>query len=307
MFQETFKKRVLIILIIVLLLFVLIIGKVFYLEVIKYDKLSDLSSNLWGRNLPIGADRGIITDRNGKVLASNITTASLVVVPNQIKDKKDAANKIAKILNVSEEELYKHFSKKTSIERVHPEGRNLSYEVVNKINDLKIDGVYLLKESKRFYPYKELLSHVLGFVGIDNQGLSGIEKYYDKYLTGKNGYIKYYSDGRGNRLDLPLDYEKPTQGMSLELTIDIRIQESVERELSNAVSKYNPEEALVVVANPNTGEILAMASRPNFDSNNYKQYDEKTINRNLPIFNTYEPGSTFKNAPSLLSHNILYL
>lgn len=299
MFQNTFKKRVLIILIIILILFTLIIGKIFYEEVIHYDKLNTLASNLWGRNLPIGADRGIITDRNGVELATNETTTSLVIIPSLIKNKVEVSNKIASILNVDKNELLKHFNKHVSIERVHPEGRNIPYDLADRINDLKIDGVYLLKESKRVYPYKNLLSHVLGYVGIDNQGLSGIESYYDKYLTGKNGYIKYYSDARGNKIDKPLDYVAPTSGMDISLTIDIRIQKSIERELDNAVSKYNPEQALILVANPNNGEILGMASRPNFDPNNYSNYDIKTINRNLPIFNTYEPGSTFKKVATI--------
>lgn len=294
MFQDNYKKRINIISIIIIIVFILIIGKMFYLEVIKYNDLTKLANNLWGRNLPITADRGIITDRFGVVLANNVTTTSLVIIPSQIKDKNLVAENLSKILNVSKEEMLKHLNKKTSIERIHPEGRNLSYEVADKINDLKLEGVYLLKESKRNYPNNEMLSHVLGYVGIDNQGLSGIEKYYDLYLTGTNGYIKYYSDGIGNKIEKPYDYVTPTNGMNISLTIDIRIQESIERELDNAVSKYNPEQALIIVANPKTGEILGMASRPNFNPNKYKLYDNTTINRNLPIFNTYEPGSTFK-------------
>ena len=139
-----------------------------------------------------------------------------------------------------------------------------------------------------------MLSHVLGYVGIDNQGLSGIELEYDKYLTGKSGAIKYYSDGKGNRLNKSEVYVEPQNGVNVSLTIDLDIQKSIERELDNVVSKYNPEQALIVVADPNTGEILGMSSRPNFDSNNYKNYDINTINRNLPIWATYEPGSTFK-------------
>ncbi len=299
MFQNNFKNRVLVIFLVVILLFILIIGRIFYIQVIKYDELNELANDLWSRNLPITADRGLITDRNGKVLADNITTTSLVVVPNQIIDKEKVARDLAKILNVSYEEMYKHLNKKTSIERIHPEGRQLSYEIADKINNLNYDGVYLLKESKRYYPYKTLLSHVIGYVGIDNQGLSGIEAYYDSYLTGANGSIKYYSDGKGARIERASVYEPSQSGMTLALTIDLDIQLAVERELDNVVSKYNPEQALIVVADPKTGEILAMSSRPNFDSNNYQNYNLETINRNLPIFNTYEPGSTFKNVHTI--------
>ena len=294
MFVENIHGRIRFIFVIVLLMFIAVIIKVFYIQVIDYKKLNDLADNLWSRNLPITSDRGLILDINGKVLADNITTVSLVLIPNQIKNKEQVSRNLATILNVKYEDMYKHVSKKISIERVHPEGRQLSYEVAEKINNLNYDGVYLVKESKRYYPYKNLLSHVLGYVGIDNQGLSGIELEYDKYLTGKSGAIKYYSDGKGNRLDKSEVYVEPQNGVNVSLTIDLDIQKSIERELDNVVSKYNPEQALIVVADPNTGEILGMSSRPNFDSNNYKNYDINTINRNLPIWATYEPGSTFK-------------
>ena len=294
MFVENIHGRIRFIFVIVLLMFIAVIIKVFYIQVIEYNKLNDLADNLWSRNLPITSDRGLILDRNGKILADNITTVSLVLIPNQIKNKEMVTKDLASILNVSYDEMCKHVNKRTSIERVHPEGRQLSYDVAEKINNLNYDGVYLVKESKRYYPYKNMLSHVLGYVGIDNQGLSGIELEYDKYLTGKSGAIKYYSDGKGNRLNKSEVYVEPQNGVNVTLTIDLDIQKSIERELDNVVNKYNPEQALIVVADPNTGEILGMSSRPNFDSNNYKNYDINTINRNLPIWATYEPGSTFK-------------
>ena len=294
MFVSNIHNRIRFIFLCVLIMFIIIIIRVFCIQVIDYKKLNKLADNLWSRNLPITSDRGLILDRNGKILAENITTVSLVLIPNQIKNKEEVSKNLASILNVSYEEMYKHVSKKTSIERVHPEGRRLSYDIADKINKLNYDGVYLVKESKRYYPYNELLSHVLGYVGIDNQGLSGIELEYDNYLTGKNGAIKYYSDGKGNRLKKSEVYVKPQNGINISLTIDLDIQLAIERELNNVMTKYNPEQALIIVTDPNTGEILGMSSRPNFDSNNYQKYDINTINRNLPIWATYEPGSTFK-------------
>lgn len=272
----------------------MVIFKVFYVQVFDYKKLSNLASDLWSRNLPIEASRGKILDRNGIVLADNVTTTSLVLVPNQIKNKKEVTKELAKILNVSYNEMKKHVFKNTSIERVHPLGRRLSYEVADKIEALKFDGVYLLKEAKRYYPYKTLLAHVLGYVGIDNQGLSGLELQYDKYLTGEAGAIKYFSDAKGNKLTLSDVYVKPQDGMDLQLTIDINIQKSVERELDNVVNMMNPDMALAVVMNPKTGEVLAMSSRPTFDPNNYKNYSSEVLSRNLPIWASYEPGSTQK-------------
>lgn len=212
----------------------------------------------------------------------------------QINDAEAVAKDLSDILNTDYQDMLKHVTKSTSIERVHPEGRGLDFEIAEKIDALGYDGVYLLKESKRYYPYESVLSHVLGYVGIDNQGLSGLELYYDDYLTGADGAIKYFSDGKGNKLELTEVYEAPTSGITLQLTIDLDLQLAIENELDNAISKYDPEQAMIVAMDPDTGEILAMASRPNFDSNHYQEYSTEIINRNLPIWMTYEPGSTFK-------------
>ena len=247
------------------------------------------------------AARRTATDRNGVVLADNITTTTLYLIPNQIKDKELTARKLSSILGVSYEEMYKHVSKISSIEKVHPEGRNLSYEISDKIAALKLDGVYLLKESKRYYPYDTYLSHTIGFVGIDNQGLSGLELEYDKILTGEYGSIQYFSDAKGNNLDRNSVYVEPEDGLDIYLTVNYKIQSSIERELDNIVTKYNPEGAWALAMDPNTGEILGMSSRPNFDPNNYQNYTLEEINRNLPIWMTYEPGSTFKNIATIQS------
>ena len=294
MFSKNIHVRIKIVLLFIILLFILIIGKVFYIQVFDYKKLNNYASNLWSRNLPIEANRGLIYDRNGVVLADNLTTTSLVLIPNQIKNKEETAKKLAEVLDVSYDAMYGHVTKKESIERVHPEGRRLSYEVADKINALKLDGVYLVKESKRNYPYDKMLSHTLGFVGIDNQGLSGLELMYDDYLTGEYGSIKYFSDAKGNKLKETEVYEKPQDGVNLTLTVNQKLQAVLERELDNAVSEYSPDQALGIIMDPNTGEILAMSSRPNFSPSNYQKYTIEEINRNLPIWATYEPGSTFK-------------
>lgn len=309
MFYKNIHTRIKIIGFFIIIMFFLIIIKVFYIQVISYGKLNNLASSLWNRNLPIEANRGKIYDTNGIILANNKTTVSLVLVPNQIKNKEEVSRKLSEILNVSYDEMYKHVNKRTSMERVHPEGRRLSFDIADKINELKLDGVYLVKESQRYYPYDTMLSHTLGFVGIDNQGLSGLELTYDKYLTGEYGSIKYTSDAKGNKLELTESYEKPQDGMNMTLTINYEIQESLERELDNAVSKYNPDQALGIVMNPKTGEILAIASRPNFSPSKYNDYTVEEINRNLPVWMTYEPGSTFKiiTLASSLEENLIDL
>ena len=175
MLHYRIHKRMFYVYLIVLITFLVIILRVFYLQVFKVNNIKDKAGSLWSRNLPILADRGKITDRNGIVLADNLTTTSLVVIPVQIQNKEEVAKNLSEILGTTYLNIYSHLTKHTSIERIHPEGRRLSYDVAEKIRVLNYDGVYLLKESKRYYPYESLLSHVLGYVGIDNQGLSGIE------------------------------------------------------------------------------------------------------------------------------------
>lgn len=294
MFNKGIHKRIKIVLLIVLFIFAIIIAKVFYIEVIDYKKLNSLASGLWSRNLPIEADRGNIYTVDGEAIASNLTTTSLVFIPNQIKNKDLVAEKISEILDVPKSKIEEHLYKKSMMERVHPEGRRLSYEIADKIENLHFDGVYLLKESKRYYPHNEMLSHVLGYVGIDNQGLSGLELEYDDILTGEYGSIQYFSDAKGNNLERNSVYVEPEDGLDIYLTVDYGIQSSIERELDNVVLRYNPDGAWAIAMDPNTGEILGMSSRPNFNPNSYKDYDIETINRNMAIWASYEPGSTFK-------------
>ena len=294
MFNKKINKNIKITYIFIIFCFILILIKIFYIQVIDYKKLNTLANNLWSRNLIIGANRGKIITSDNVTIADNLTTVSLVVVPNQIKNKNTVIEDLSKILNVNKSAISEHINKKSSVEIIHPEGRQLSFDIADKINELNYEGVYLLKEGKRYYPYDNLFSHSLGYVGIDNQGLSGLELTYDTYLTGKQGAIKYYSDAKGNTLEKSSVYEEPQNGMDLYLTINYEIQSSVERELNNVMEKYNADGAWSIVMNPNNGEILALSSKPDFNPSNYNQYPKETINRNHSIWATYEPGSTFK-------------
>lgn len=294
MFSKGIHKRIRIVLVGIIFFFVVIIGKVFYIEVISYKKLNTLANDVWSRNLPIEADRGNIFTIDGEIVAGNLTTTSLVFIPNQIKNKDVVASKISEILGVDKRKIEEHLYKKSMMERVHPEGRRLSYEVADKIEALNFDGVYLLKESKRYYPHDDMLSHVLGYVGIDNQGLSGLELKYDDILTGEYGSIQYFSDAKGNTLERSSVYVEPEDGLDIYLTVNYKIQSSIERELNNVMLKYNPEGAWAIVMDPTSGEILGMSSRPTFNPNSYQNYSKETINRNMAIWASYEPGSTFK-------------
>jgi len=293
MFFNNIHIRIRFAFLVVFICFFLIIGKVFYIQVISYNKLSSLTEDLWSRKMTINAPRGDIVDRNGVVLASSIVTTTIYVVPNQIKDKEKVSKDIANILECDYDDVYKYVSKNSSMEIIR-KGMDLSSEVADKIDKLGYDGVYLVVDSKRYYPYGEALAHIIGFVGSDNQGLSGLELTYDEYLTGTNGELKYYSDGKGNKLEIPDSYVAPSKGMTLELTLDIELIQAVDNELLNAIDKYSSESAIAIAMKPDTGEILAMGSKPSFDPENYQDYSEQVINRNLPIWMTFEPGSTFK-------------
>lgn len=297
MFVKNIDTRIKYILLIIVLLFLIIFLKVFYIQVISYQKLYSMEDDLISRELPIVAERGKILDRNGNVLATNITTSSIMLIPSQIKDKEKTAEILSSIIDVSYDEMLKHVNKNVSIERIQKKGRNLDSETADKIAKYNLKGVYLIKESKRYYPYDNLLSHVLGFTGSDNIGLSGVELLYDSYLSGEDGYIKYYSDAKGNRLEMSEVYEESSKGMDITLTIDIDIQKSIERELSNINDMFNPDGAWALAMDPSTGEILGMASIPSFNPNKYQNYSEEVINRNLAIWKTYEPGSTFNIVP----------
>ena len=272
----------------------MVIGRIIYLQVFSHQFLSSRAFDTWSRNLPIEADRGRILDRNGTILADSVTTTSLVFIPNQIEDAEEVAEKIAPLINMKPADLKEHATKRASIERVHPHGRRLSYDIADKINDFNLSGVYLVRESKRYYPNYSFLSHTLGYVGIDNQGLSGIELKYNDYLTGTYGSVEYLADAKGRSLGRTERFNQPSPGMDIELTINYDIQVAIERELDNVINRYNPDQASIIAMDPNTGEILGLSARPSFNPNSYQEYSTETINRNLPIWGTYEPGSTFK-------------
>ena len=293
MFFNDIHIRIRVCLLVIIIILILVIGKVFYIQVFSYNKLAKITEDLWSRKMTINAPRGDIVDRNGKILASSIVTTTIYVVPNQIKDKELVSKKISNVLNCDYDDVYKYVSKNSSMEIIR-KGMDLDSETAEKINQLNLDGVYLVVDSKRMYPYGEMLAHIIGFVGSDNQGLSGLELTYNDYLTGINGELKYYSDGKGNKLEIPDSYVEPTKGMTLKLNIDLDLMKAVDNELNNAMDKYNSESALAIVMNPKTGEIISIGSKPSFDPVNYQNYSVENINRNLPIWMTFEPGSTFK-------------
>ncbi|ALC80962.1 MULTISPECIES: stage V sporulation protein D [Bacillus] len=291
----TVRKRLFMILLFGFVAFLIIDARLGFVQFLMGEELTNKAKDSWSRNLPFEPERGEILDRNGVKLATNQSAPSILVVPRQIEDPVKASKKLAAVLNMSEEKAYKHLTKKISIERISPEGRKISHEKATEVRDLGLKGVYIAEDSIRHYPFGSYLSHVLGFAGIDNQGLLGLEAFYDDDLKGTKGSVQFYSDAKGKRMPGEADdFTPPEDGLDLKLTIDSKVQTIVERELDNAEAKYNPDGIVAVAMNPKNGEILAMASRPDFDPANYKTVDPKIYNRNLPVWSTYEPGSTFK-------------
>lgn len=266
-----------------------------YVQFVLGEEITEKAVETWLRDISFQPDRGLILDSKGRQLTTNVSAASVIVVPQQIRDKEKVANHLADILQISLEDAIDYVSKRVSSVRIHPAGRKISPEQENAIRLLKLEGVYLAKDSKRHYPHGNYLSHVLGFTGIDNQGLTGLELMYDEKLKGKSGSFSYFSDAKGRKIpNLDNVYKPPQDGWHLKTTIDLDIQTIVERELDYAQLKYNPDGAIAIVVDPNNGEVLAMSSRPNFNPKNYKQVPQEVFNRNLPIWSTFEPGSTFK-------------
>ncbi|MEW9667513.1 stage V sporulation protein D [Ammoniphilus sp. 3BR4] len=290
----TVRRRIFIALLIGVFLYCLLVVRLGYVQVIKGPWLTKNAEELWTRNIPFEAKRGMIYDRNGEALAYNISVPSVMAIPIQVKDKPGTAKELARILKGNEQEIYKQISKRASIVRV-PGGRKISEETAKQIRELNLPGIHIAEDSKRYYPLGAFASHILGFTGIDNQGLAGIEKVYDEMLSGERGAIKYDATAKGEKM--PGDTQKftpPKDGLNLYLTIDAKVQAIIERELDQAFALYDPDDALVIAMDPKTGEILGMASRPNYHPELFREYPSETYNRNLPIWKTYEPGSTFK-------------
>ncbi|MEG2684533.1 MAG: penicillin-binding transpeptidase domain-containing protein [Erysipelotrichaceae bacterium] len=279
-----------------LIIFVFICCKLGYEQIYNHNNILAKAKDLWERDFNISGLRGAIVDRNSVPLAYDIPSSSLVVVPAQLVDAKASASALAKILSCDESKLLTKLTKKVSTQKIQPEGRLLSEEQVDAIEKLKMSGLYIVQDSLRYYPNDNYLAQTLGFSGIDNQGLAGLELQYNDVLSASMGSLKIPFDAKGHPIEM---YDEglvaPSKGMNLVLTIDSKIQDIVEREMNNVMLRYKPKLALALALDPNTGQILSMVSKPDFNPNNYQAYSSDIINRNLPIWMSFEPGSTFKS------------
>lgn len=290
----TMRKRLVTVFLLGIVIFGIIDLRLGYVQFIIGDELMQKAKASWSRDIVFEPERGKILDKNGDILADNVSAPTVVVVPRQLKEPQKVAENLARILDIPVKDTYEKITQPKRDVTLKA-GRKISEDKAEAIQALGMDGVYIAEDSRRHYPNGSYLSHVLGFAGIDNQGLLGLELVYDDMLSGEQGSLSYFSDAKGKRMPRIADvYTAPKDGNNLKLTIDSRVQTIIERELDLAVSKYNPDGALAIAVDPDTGGLLAMSSRPNFNPENYQEVSPEVYNRNLPIWKTYEPGSTFK-------------
>lgn len=277
------------------LIFTALIIRLAYVQLGMGPELAQKAEDSWRRNIPFAAKRGEVTDRNGVRLTYNVSSPSVLAIPAQIKDAKSVAHTLAIALQSSEEAMLKLLTKRESIVKIQPAGRKITEEKAQEIRNLNLPGIVVAEDNKRYYPFGQMASHILGFTGIDNQGLTGVEAKYNKELTGVKGSVSFLSDAAGRQMPGSSDqYNRPKDGLNLQLTVDSYLQSVLERELDQAMLTHQPDHAIAIMMDPNNGEILAMSGRPTYEPSHFRDYPTEVYNRNLPIWMTYEPGSTFK-------------
>ena len=293
--QQLIKRRLIILLLFSLIFSFLLLGRVFWIQFVRGDELKERALNQWTSDVPVEPKRGTVYDRNKNPLAISATVDTVVASPPDIKDIETTANLLSTALNMDREELEETLreakNKKKGAIYIK---RKITEEESETVRNLKLSGIYFTKEHKRFYPERNLCSHVLGFTGIDSQGLDGIELVYEKYLKGTPGRIVSEKDALSRKLPFGVDkYIPPEDGLDLVLTIDKIIQHIAERELEKALAEHNAKRGTIIVMDPKTGEILAMTNKPDYDPNNYGEFSQ-ILWRNAAVSDVYEPGSTFK-------------
>lgn len=271
--------------------FLVICFQLVRLQVVEAPVLADRAAKQHHKTIRLGGERGTITDRHGAILARNMEVPSITANPASISNPANVARTLARLLPASQKTLKKNLSNGRHFSWL---ARRTSPEVARKVMDLNIKGIYKVPESRRFYPKGELLSHTIGFAGLDNQGLAGVEQTYNSKLKGEDVTYVVERDALGRSV-FPADsvYERPSHGADLTLTIDETIQHHAERELDLAMETTQAKSGSVIIMDPHTGEILALAVRPRFDPNRSGQFGPGDY-RNRVVTDPYEPGSVMK-------------
>jgi cell division protein FtsI (penicillin-binding protein 3) len=281
-------------------------ARLLYLQVYQHSDMVARAARQRMNTLDAPARRGDILDRNGKVLAYSVDADSIFADPTEVKDPDRTATLVCRALERCDASERQTIAKslRRSGQFVYI-ARKVSPDEEQRVRALELKGIGVIKESRRFYPKRELLSHVLGYVGVDNVGLGGLESAYDALIRGRAGRIQILRDARRNALTSHIEREA-TAGATLELTIDQYLQNIAERELAAGIAENRASGGSVVVMDPNNGEVLAIANAPTFNPNVYARAPEQH-RRNRAIQDLYEPGSTFKivTASAALEENVM--
>jgi len=290
--KKWLKFRIVSVLLIFLVLFIALLSRAFQLQILSGQKLKTLAQKQHKTSLHLQPERGVIYDRNGEKLAASIMVDSVFADPSKIADPVRASQQISEILNLDKASIFKKIAEPKSFCWL---ARRISPDQAANFESASIEGVFIVKEPKRFYPNGELAAHLLGFVGADATGLEGVEKKYDEFLKGKPEKLIWARDAKGNKLFLQVEESetKKDQNVNIILTIDSRIQHLVETNLKDAVLTKGAKGGVAIVMDPKTGEILALANEVAFNPNNVSGLTADKW-RNRAITDCFDPGSTFK-------------
>lgn len=291
MYENIKKSRLYVIFGIFLLFFLVLFSRLFYIQVISAGKLSKIASDQYEKIIKLPANRGNIYDRFHRPLALTMPVYSVYVDPSKVKNIKKTARKFSKIIEMKVDTLKKKMKKPGYFVWLK---RHIKKEKKDKLSQYRLPGIGFVREKERFYPNGNLASHILGYTGIDTQGLGGIEYSLENKLKGIKGYKCINVDATQRELPyLDKKYVKPHKGFDVVLTIDEVVQNIIERYLRKAVEKWDATGGSIIVMNPNTGEILGMSNKPTYDPNKYSQYPAEH-RKNRAISHIFEPGSIFK-------------
>ncbi|MGB9846779.1 MAG: peptidoglycan D,D-transpeptidase FtsI family protein, partial [Desulfotomaculales bacterium] len=274
------------------LVFLTWVVRLFWVQVVWGAELRQQAADYRTKTNVLQPVRGNIYDRNGNELVISVPSFSVYARPSLVTDPQGVAAALAPLLKLPEEEVYKSLIGKADFAWLK---RRVPPEDAEAVRALKLEGVGLVEETQRVYKQGNLAAHLLGFVGDDNQGLTGLEKKYDKELSGSPGFLVTESDATGEPLPQDSLRVRPSlPGKNLVLTIDQTIQYMVEKELDKIVSEYQPARASITVMDPQTGEILALGNRPSFSPERWRQTKEEVWEGNTAVLYNYEPGSVLK-------------
>ena len=286
------RFRVVSILLFFLVLYVALVSRAFQLQVVSGETLGKLADRQHKASLTLYPERRFIFDRNGQKLAATIMADSVYVDPSNVEDRTKVSSNLSSILGVKRQKITGALSNQGSFRWI---ARQISPVRTERIRTLKLKGVHLVQEPRRFYPHRELACHLLGFAGLDSTGLDGLESKYDEYLKGVPKKVVWGRDARGRKIYLSDDSGSAVddRSCSLFLTIDSKIQYIVESQLKKAIEDTGAKGGTVIVMDPGTGEVLAMANEPLFNPNEFSIYPADA-RRNRAVTDCFDPGSVFK-------------